>query len=397
MDEVNPILFYSLLYRIGELIAKTQIQLNHDPGGDPSYRLEMLENFIFEFYKMYLLFKISEDRSTFKDFKIYLMLPLIFSIKFFSENWQVGLGWPTNFSILFSSFLKILISCCSSIYIQRSRGRLAGFLDLVNASLETAFFWFITRYLKTQLSEYGLTHVSFSFLSSLIVVVWYFMLDYKVPLKILKSSLKDFKDGDTFLFFMFLGLMKFFEYPDIPKIYPSAFMFDDVMNDVFITTFTFCVLFIKGKKRKERSVTTLSNTVMVFFVSIMLFSSMYLYEEKRIDKYIFKTLISSTQINTLKSVIEICYLKRSEIIKPDRKGRNHFITVKIVFCLIFLYIKEYKKHLLIIANPMLNSIFIIYYLFNANWKIIELIPLPDTKVSLLFFLLFLLPFFDNDF
>lgn len=390
IEEVNPIVFYSLLYRISELLVRKQIQDYH-PTGDGkqegvSFNYDLLVSFVEEFYKIFLLFSVSglkkkEEKNDWQvsHFAVVSTVVGIFctgSAKFF-------------FPLLLLSFMRGTLICCSVTFIRNSRGRLAGFLDLFTAVLESVLFLTFKWLISSKLENFP--HQLFAIAASSATLIWYAFLDFGALRSIVGSTFSNpfaRKKSSPFSFFIFLGLMKFIEYPNLPRVYPTAFMVDDVMNDVFVMSFMFCLLFMKNEEKQKRNLESLVNTIAISYFVVIFIATLYLEGDK--DKYIFKIMVTNAQISTMKSMMEMLYLRFYLL-----QDTSNIAMAKIFCCLVHLAMRFLNEELLLFVNPFLNSGLICFYLIRSDDKLVNMIPVPGRFTSVLFFLLWFTPMMDG--
>jgi hypothetical protein len=404
MDEINPILFYGILYRIGELIIKTKIKndhtihpshedtiatpaLNFNPLTlDPSYELELLGVIILEGYKYYLLFSLSNLRGKFSSFNIAFMASILTIISTFATVFEGSVSLRTFLMHLLLSSLRVLITSCSAVFIQKSKGRLAGFLDLCNVIMENLMMLILTNSIGDKFED---TQTLVAIISCSITVLWYVCIDFRVIKRVIGTIDGIENNSGTlykYLFFMALSLFKFLEYPNYHGVYPTAFMADDVLQDVFVTIFIFIMLFMKGNRRRS-SFQSLSNTISVVFVFIHCLCHFVTN-----DLYL-KVLMVNSQINTIRTILEFCFIRKAVFGKrvegEEKMGMTatSFMITKAFFGTMFLISKIMVPQAFIILSPMINVCMSLVYLSLSNERMLSYIKLPNVGVILSFFFL----------
>lgn len=382
MDEINPILFYSFIYRLGELFVKQQIKGTHSlhfkDGHDISYDLALLNLFIMEGYKTFLLFGISKEKKgkPYRNFNITIaavITTFAASFSIYLEKEDKGISLLEFFSIFVSQCLSILITCVSVVFIRNLRGRMAGFIELINLLLEVFLFLLLMKF----------NPILSKILSSSITLLVYYILDKKSIRQVLSDSGNDVKE---FFFFIFLGIFKFLEYPEIigrSKAFFNPFLLDDVMHDVFITVFLFCSLFMKGEV-KDNSLKKLVNTIAIVFSFSQV--ALYLSLGESVEEYYYKILLTNSQIMVIRTLIELSYIKN------QGKDEGIVFYIKFMVGISFLLLKFIIPNFILIFSPIVNISLSIFYLFICNERTLKDLPLPNWLSSMTFIFMFLVPF-----
>lgn len=400
MDEVNPILFYGTLYRIGELIIKTQLKAKHNHTYDhehdtltlsqsilldPSYELDLLRVLIIEGYKYYLLFSLSSLRGKFNSFNVIITTIILTSIGLLSNFIEGNLTLETFLTGSALSLLNVVFTSCSAVFIQKSRGRLAGFIELCNVVLENLLLWLLRQVIKEKFKDPG---TIVSIISLCLSIVWYLYLDGRLVKRIITSmDVKsfNFNDFSKFLFFISLSLFKFLEYPVSEEAYLTPFMVDDVLQDVFVTVFIFIMLFMKGNRRRQ-AFQSLSNTIAIVFIFVHCLC--YLLNG---DLYL-RLLLANSQINTIRTILEFSYIRKGVLGKKEvgEEGSMDilsFIMMKAFFGTLFMVSKFMFPYSLIIISPVINVGMSFFYLNFPSERMLSYIRLPDVSVMLSFIFL----------
>ena len=411
---INHIIFYGLLYRVGLVFVKKQIYEKHIETNEHgthnkiASEIEIMVSFLEEFFKIFLLIRISLKsgrKSYLNQFHFFILRSILVLIAYFNENPLNHITQRPHYviGVIGDEFLKTIILRFNVQFISESKGRIAGFLDLMMSILENAVIW-ITR--EVVIGECA---------SSLIVVLFYIWLNPKLIDKAIKifefEGLKKIQFPIEVVIFLLLGIYKYiFALTDTPlnddldtveSLMYGSIVLDELISDVFFTAFVFCFLFFKLNEEpyqnsSEHHISVLTNTITVFWgCSYISLCVVYGFLPDHFFK-IVAILLSTSILSTLKIVIEFLfiyyYISLRRAVDDEESYKIYFyLLLKSTFIIgFFLYGQLISSEKKIFFDVLLKNCFslttIIYCSICSEDYIFKNIGPPNYKliVSLVF-------------